>query len=517
MQQLLDSVKSLSARERKALAVLLKRQGVNLYGVTPIAVRETQAPSALSYAQQRQWIIWQLEPHSAAYNIPLALRLHGALDVEALRRSVEQLIERHETLRTTFEQQGDEALQVVHPASSFALEVDQLAAGETVERYVDQEVQQPFDLQHGPLLRVRLLKLSEQEHVLVLTQHHIVSDGWSMPIMDDELMQCYQAATLGREAELTPLPIQYADYALWQRNWLEMGEQERQLAYWKQQLGEQQPILELPTDRPRPALRSYEGARLNVELDAALLNDLKTLARQQGITLFMLLLASLQTLLHRYSGQADIRVGVPVANRTRSETQGLIGFFVNTQVLKADFDTQTTVAGLLQQIKHTAVQAQAHQDLPFEQLVEALQPQRDLSRSPLFQVAYNHQSEGHNEARELAGLRLEYQVSDKHTAQFDLTLDTCERPNGLAASLTYATDLFDAATIERMAGHWCNLLNGMCRDANQRIADLPLLSVEERQDALRDWNPNLAVYPSEYCAHQRIETQTERSPLAIAL
>ncbi|WP_155490959.1 MULTISPECIES: condensation domain-containing protein, partial [Pseudomonas syringae group genomosp. 2] len=517
MQQLLDSVKSLSARERKALAVLLKRQGVNLYGVTPIAVRETQAPSALSYAQQRQWIIWQLEPHSAAYNIPLALRLHGVLDVEALRRSVEHLIERHETLRTTFEQPGDEALQVVHPASPFALDVDQLAAGETVERYVDQEVQQPFDLQHGPLLRVRLLKLSEQEHVLVLTQHHIVSDGWSMPIMVDELMQCYQAATLGRKAELTPLPIQYADYALWQRNWLEMGEQERQLAYWKQHLGEQQPILELPTDRPRPALRSYDGARLNVELDAALLNDLKTLARQQGITLFMLLLASLQTLLHRYSGQADIRVGVPVANRTRSETQRLIGFFVNTQVLKADFDTQTTVAGLLQQIKQTAVEAQAHQDLPFEQLVEALQPQRDLSRSPLFQVAYNHQSEGHNEARELAGLRLEYQVSDKHTAQFDLTLDTCERPNGLAASLTYATDLFDAATIERMAGHWCNLLNGMCRDANQRIADLPLLSVEERQDALRDWNPNLAVYPSEYCAHQRIETQTERTPLAIAL
>ncbi|MFA0945432.1 MULTISPECIES: non-ribosomal peptide synthetase [Pseudomonas syringae group] len=517
MQQLLDSVKSLSARERKALAILLKRQGVNLYGVTPIARRETPAASALSYAQQRQWIIWQLEPHSAAYNIPLALRLHGALDVEALRRSVEQLIERHETLRTTFEQQGDEALQVVHPASPFALNVDQLALGETVESYVDLEVQRPFDLQHGPLLRVRLLELSEQEHVLVLTQHHIVSDGWSMPIMVDELMQCYQAASLGREAELAQLPIQYADYAIWQRNWLEMGEQERQLAYWTQQLGEQQPILELPTDRPRPALRSYDGARLNIELDAALLNTLKALARQQGITLFMLLLASLQTLLHRYSGQADIRVGVPVANRTRSETQGLIGFFVNTQVLKAEFGAQTTVADLLQQTKQTAVQAQAHQDLPFEQLVEALQPQRDLSRSPLFQVAYNHQSEGYNEARELAGLRLEYQVSDKHTAQFDLTLDTCERQNGLAASLTYATDLFDATTIERMAGHWRNLLSGMCRDVNQRIADLPLLSVEERQNTLRDWNQKRAVYPSEHCAHQRIETQAERTPHAIAL
>ncbi|MCK9741076.1 non-ribosomal peptide synthetase [Pseudomonas syringae] len=517
MQQLLDSVKSLSARERKALAVLLKRQGVNLYGVTPIAVRETQVPSALSYAQQRQWIIWQLEPHSAAYNIPLALRLHGALNVEALRRSVEQLIERHETLRTTFEQQGDEALQVVHPVSPFALGVEQLAAGESVEAWVDRHVQQPFDLLQGPLLRVNVLRLNGQEHVLVLTQHHIVSDGWSMPIMVEELMQFYQAASLGREVKLAPLPIQYADYALWQRNWLEMGEQERQLAYWKQQLGEQQPILELPTDRPRPALRSYQGARLNVELDAALLDGLKVLARQQGITLFMLLLASLQTLLHRYSGQADIRVGVPVANRTRSETQGLIGFFVNTQVLKAEFTTQTSVAELLQQVKHTAVQAQAHQDLPFEQLVEALQPQRDLSRSPLFQVAYNHQSEGHNQTRELAGLRLEYQVSDKHTAQFDLTLDTCERPDGLTAALTYATDLFDVSTIERMAGHWRNLLSGMCRDVNQRIADLPLLSVDERQDTLRDWNRDLAVYPSDYCAHQRIETQAERTPLAIAL
>ncbi|MCH5651137.1 non-ribosomal peptide synthetase [Pseudomonas syringae] len=517
MQQLLDSVKSLSARERKALAVLLKRQGVNLYGVTPIAVRETQVPSALSYAQQRQWIIWQLEPHSATYNIPLALRLHGALNVEALRRSVEQLIERHETLRTTFEQQGDEALQVVHPVSPFALGVEQLAAGESVEAWVDRHVQQSFDLLQGPLLRVNVLRLSGQEHVLVLTQHHIVSDGWSMPIMVEELMQFYQAASLGREVKLAPLPIQYADYALWQRNWLEMGEQERQLAYWKQQLGEQQPILELPTDRPRPALRSYQGARLNVELDAALLDGLKVLARQQGITLFMLLLASLQTLLHRYSGQADIRVGVPVANRTRSETQGLIGFFVNTQVLKAEFTTQTSVAELLQQVKHTAVQAQAHQDLPFEQLVEALQPQRDLSRSPLFQVAYNHQSEGHNQTRELAGLRLEYQVSDKHTAQFDLTLDTCERPDGLTAALTYATDLFDASTIERMAGHWRNLLSGMCRDVNQRIADLPLLSVDERQDTLRDWNRDIAVYPSDYCAHQRIEIQAERTPLAIAL
>ena len=517
MHQLLDSVKSLSPRERKALAVLLKRQGVNLYGVTPIFPRETQEPAALSFAQQRQWILWQLEPHSAAYNIPLALRLHGPLNREALRRSVEALIERHETLRTRFEQQGDEAFQVVHPASAFVLNVGRLVDGQSVQDYVDHEVQQPFDLQHGPLLRVRLLQIADNEHVLVLTQHHIVSDGWSMPIMVEELLQGYQAISQGRAIEREPLPIQYADYAIWQRNWLEMGEQARQLEYWETQLGDQSVVLELPTDRPRPAVRNLHGARLNIELDAALLNRLKSLAREQGITLFMLLLASFQTLLHRYSGQDDVRVGVPIANRNRSETEGLIGFFVNTQVLKAEFSAQTSVAELLQQIKQTALQAQAHQDLPFEQLVEALQPERDPSRSPLFQVAYNHQTEARNEARELAGLRLEYQLSDKHTAQFDLTLDTCERLDGLGASLIYATDLFDASTIERMAGHWRNLLQAMTSDVQQRIADLPLLSAEEHEATLQGWNAGLKVYPTEQGAHQRFETQALKTPQAIAL
>ncbi|MBX8519926.1 amino acid adenylation domain-containing protein [Pseudomonas cichorii] len=517
MQELLESVKSLSARERKALAVLLKRQGVNLYAVTPIFKRESQEPSALSFAQQRQWIIWQLDPQSATYNIPLALRLHGSLNVEALRRSFEHLIARHETLRTTFEQQGDDALQVVHPAGPFALNVDRLQVGETVETYVEQEVQRPFDLQNGPLLRVRLLSLGDDEHVLVLTQHHIVSDGWSMPIMVDELLRLYEACSQGREPQLAALPIQYADYALWQRNWLEMGEQERQLTYWKNQLGDQQPVLELPTDRSRPAVRGNGGARINVELDGALLCRLKDVARQQGVTLFMLLLASFQTLLHRYTGQNDVRVGVPIANRNRAETEGLIGFFVNTQVLKAGFDPQTTVAQLLQQVKQTALQAQAHQDLPFEQLVEALQPERDLSRSPLFQVAYNHQTQGRNEARQLPGLRLEYQVSDKHTAQFDLTLDTCEREDGLGASLIYATDLFDAATIERMAGHWRNVLQAMTADIQQRIADLPLLSAAERQQTLQDWNREVADFPSAQCAHQLIETQAARVPEAVAL
>ena len=517
MQELLDSVKSLSARERKALAVLLKRQGVNLYGVTPIFPRDSQEPSALSFAQQRQWILWQLEPHSAAYNIPLALRLHGALNREALRLSLETLIVRHESLRTTFRQDGDQAVQVVHPPAAFALDVDRLPVGETVEQYVDRAVQQPFDLEQGPLLRVRLLQLSDQEHVLVLTQHHIVSDGWSMPIMVDELMQGYQTADQGDVIEREPLPIQYADYAIWQRNWLEMGERERQLDYWKTVLGERQPILELPTDRPRPTQLSHHGARFDVQLDSALMTGLKTLAREQGVTLFMLLLASFQTLLHRYSAQDDIRVGVPIANRNRPETEGLIGFFVNTQVLKAEFDDQLTVAALLQQVKQTALQAQAHQDLPFEQLVEALQPERDASRSPLFQVVYNHQTQSRTEPVQLPGLRLEHQLSDKHTAQFDLTLDTCERADGLAATLIYATALFDASTIQRMAVHWSNILRAMSRDASQRIADLPMLDAKEQQRTLRDWNPSVAVLPTGQCAHQVIEAQAARRAQAIAL
>ncbi|MEM5729877.1 condensation domain-containing protein, partial [Pseudomonas aeruginosa] len=247
---------------------------------------------------------------------------------------------------------------------------------------IEEEVRVPFDLERGPLLRVLLLRLSAEEQVLVVTLHHIVSDGWSTPIMVEELLQFYAGYREGRAVELEPLPIQYADYALWQRSWMEAGERERQLAYWRQQLGGEQPVLELPTDRPRPSVQSPAGDSLQVELGEDLGRSLKQLAQQQGVTLFMLLLASFQTLLHRYSGQPEIRVGVPIANRTRVETERLIGFFVNTQVLKADFDLETRFDALLQQVKRTALEAQAHQDLPFEQLVEALQPQRSLSHSP---------------------------------------------------------------------------------------------------------------------------------------
>nr|WP_175653859.1 non-ribosomal peptide synthetase [Pseudomonas sp. Marseille-P9899] len=516
MQELLDSVKSLSARERKALSVLLKRQGVNLYGVTPIFKREVEASSALSYAQQRQWFLWQLEPHSAAYNIPVALRLKGALDIQALEGAFGALIARHETLRTCFRQEGDTAVQIVHPASPFLLAVEPLAAAD-LEARVAEELRRPFDLEQGPLLRVRLLRLGEEEHVLTLVQHHIVSDGWSMPIMVDELVRLYAGHSCGEAVHLPGLPIQYADYAIWQRNWMEAGEQERQLGYWTVQLGGEQPVLDLPTDRPRPLVQSHAGARFDIELAPELAQALKEVARQHGVTLFMLLLASFQTLLHRYSGQADVRVGVPTANRNRAETEGLLGLFVNTQVLKAEFTLDTTFNQLLQQVKHTAVQAQAHQDLPFEQLVQALHPERDLSRSPLFQVMFNHQTRNPGQGRTLPGLSVEKLASSSQTAQFDLTLDTLEHENGVGAAITYATALFDASTIERFARHWRNLLQGICADAGQRVAALPLLDGVERQQILVEWNRSEADYPREQCLPALFEVQVLATPDATAL
>ncbi|QWA30646.1 non-ribosomal peptide synthetase [Pseudomonas sp. RC3H12] len=480
-------------------------------------VVDRNQPLALSYAQQRQWFLWQLEPASAAYNIPSALRLQGELDIEALRSSFAALIARHETLRTTFRQQGDSAEQVVHARLETPLDITTAALDEAgVQAWVETQVRQPFDLQHGPLLRARLLRLAADEHVLVLVLHHIVADGWSMPILVDELVRGYESHLHGQAPQLPALAFQYADYAAWQRQWMEAGEQQRQLDYWQARLGSTQPILELATDRPRPVVQQYEGARLPVDLEPSLVAQLKTLAGQHDVTLFMLLLASFQALLHRHSGQSDIRVGVPVANRTRAETEGLIGFFVNTQVLDARFQPQIRFDELLQQVKHTALGAQAHQELPFEQLVEALQPERSLSHSPLFQVMFNHQTQVLGESRVLAGLSLQGLVSDKQTAQFDLTLDTAEHEGGLSATLTYATSLFEPATVARMAEHWRNLLQGICQDAGQRVAELPLLSREERERTLYAWNDSAADYPRGQTVQQLIEAQAARTPQAVA-
>ncbi|MDA3338073.1 pyoverdine non-ribosomal peptide synthetase PvdD [Pseudomonas aeruginosa] len=521
MQALIEKVGSLSPQERKALAVLLKQQGVNLFEIAPVFKRQDGEPLRLSYAQERQWFLWQLEPESAAYHIPSVLRLRGRLDLDALQRSFDSLVARHETLRTRFRLDGDEARQEI--AASMALPLDIVALGPLEEgalaRQVETTIARPFDLERGPLLRVSLLRLAEDDHVLVLVQHHIVSDGWSMQVMVEELVQLYAAYSRGLEVALPALPIQYADYALWQRSWMEAGEKERQLAYWTGLLGGEQPVLELPFDRPRPVRQSHRGAQFILELDIDLSQALRRVAQQEGATAFALLLASFQALLYRYSGQADIRVGVPIANRNRVETERLIGFFVNTQVLKADLDGRMGFDELLAQARQRALEAQAHQDLPFEQLVEALQPERSLSHNPLFQVLFNYQSEarGNGQAFRFDELQMESVQFDSRTAQFDLTLDLTDEEQRFCAVFDYATDLFDASTVERLAGHWRNLLRGIVANPRQRLGELPLLDAPERRQTLSEWNPAQREYAVQGTLQQRFEEQARQRPQAVAL
>ncbi|VVO90666.1 Linear gramicidin synthase subunit B [Pseudomonas fluorescens] len=510
--------------EHSTLADFVAALGVEqAHQEPPIVALPRSQPLTLSYAQERQWFLWQLEPTSTAYHVPAALRLRGELDLPALQRSFDALIARHESLRTCFVEEQGQTLQVIQAQATLELAVEDIA-GElddcALQALVAAETLHLFDLHKGPLLRVKLLRMAADDHALIITLHHIVSDGWSMGIMVDELVALYAAYSANKTAQLPALPVQYADYAVWQRQWMEAGERERQLSYWTAQLGDgEQPLLELPTDRPRPSEQSYRGARQDIALSAELAAGLKHVAQRENVTLFALLLASFQTLLHRYSGQADIRVGVPVANRNRVETEGLIGFFVNTQVLKAEFDSQQTFRSLLQQVKRTVLDAQAHQDLPFEQLVDALQPERSLSHSPLFQVLHNHQSQARqgSGATRLPQITIEGLNWTSHTAQFDLTLDTFESADNVWAELTYATDLFDATTLQRLAQHWTNLLHSIVADCTLRIAELPLHDNVERQATLLQWNPVVADFPSDACLHQLFEAQAERTPQAIAV
>ncbi|NER61115.1 non-ribosomal peptide synthetase, partial [Pseudomonas sp. MAFF212428] len=496
-------------------------------GVSPANLPIPEVQSAvetipLSFAQERQWFLWQLEPHSTAYHISIALRMKGALDVDALERSFNALVERHQTLRTTFLQTDDGPLQSI--ASHLTLEIARHAldtpSDAAVLAFVEAQTQAPFNLEQGPLLRIALACVAPDEHVLVLIQHHIVSDAASLEVMVNDLVQLYAGYSQGRDVSLPELPIQYADYAIWQRRWMEAGERERQLEYWTEKLGGEQPVLELPLDHARPAEQSHRGARLDFDIDETVAQRLKHLAQSHNVTPFMLLLASFQTLLHRYSRQADIRVGVPVANRNRVETEGLIGFFVNTQVYKADFTTAPSFEALLQQVKQTSLEAQQYQELPFGYLVEALQPTRSMSVTPLFQAMYNHRGlvhETQQASNDSGALQIENLQWDTHSAQFDLTLNTAESPTGFSASFTYATDLFEATTIERLALHWQNLLRAMVEQPTQAVGELSMLDPEEQLCIVHDWNRTTVPYPLDQTVQQLIEAQVERAPDAPAL
>ncbi|AEV61857.1 non-ribosomal peptide synthetase [Pseudomonas ogarae] len=515
----------LPLEKRRMFLAALDKEGVEFSGFPIPRGVEAEDRQALSYAQQRMWFLWQLEPDSGAYNLPGAVRLKGALSLPALEQAFASLVARHETLRTVFQRQADDSLLQVPTDAPLVIEHMDFSAmpaaerEQSVRRSAEEQSLRPFDLSSGPLLRVELLKLDDQEHVLLLTLHHIVSDGWSMNVLIDEFIRCYDAHEAGVEPQLADLPIQYSDYALWQRRWLEAGELQRQLDYWQAQLGDEHPVLELPIDYPRPVLPSYRGRRLEHVVDAALVEQLRGVARQHGVTLFMLLLGTFNILLHRYTGQDDLRVGVPIANRNRREIEGLIGFFVNTQVLRVQLDGQTRLGDLLRDIKETALGAQAHQDLPFERLVEALKLERSLSYNPLFQVMYNHQPEVADVTTLKVGSGLELGVIEWETrsTQFDLSLDTYEKGGHLHAAFTYASDLFNPDTIERMARHWTLLLRNIVNDPQQRVGELALLAPADYRQVVTEWARHDTSWPSERPVHELFEAQAERSPDAIAL
>ncbi|MFJ3448353.1 amino acid adenylation domain-containing protein [Pseudomonas sichuanensis] len=515
----------LPLEKRRLFLESLAREGID-FSQFPIpagvAADDRLAPS---YAQQRMWVLWQLDPQGGAYNLPGAVRLKGALDQAALTQAFASLLERHQSLACVFRQQDDESLAQVHcPGAPQIRHLDLRAlAADTraarVQAEVEAESLRPFDLANGPLLRISLLQLADQEHVLLLTLHHIVSDGWSMNVLIDEFSRCYDAFAAGAQPQLPALPIQYVDYALWQRRWLEAGELARQLDYWQATLGDEQPVLELPLDHARPASPSFRGQRLEFAVDAALADQLRGFARQHNLTLFMLLLGGFGLLLQRYTGQADLRIGSPVANRNRSEIEGLIGLFVNTQVLRLQPDAQGDVLAYLQAVRQTVLGAQAHQDLPFERLVDALKVERSLAHAPLFQVMYNHQPQVADlGALTLAsGLELAPLAWRSRTTQFDLSLDTYEKGGVLHAAFTYASDLFDAATIERMAAHWQALLRALVEQPRQALWQLPMLDAASLHQVLHGWNATASDYPLQRAVHQLIEDQVQRTPTAPAL
>jgi amino acid adenylation domain-containing protein len=476
----------------------------------------------LSFAQQRLWFLSQLEPNSPFYNIPLAVRFEGHLDAEALERSFGELIHRHESVRMTFRTQDGRPIQVPLPASELSLAVTDLRhlPADTREaearRLAREEAGLPFDLARGPLLRASLLKLGEREHVLLLTLHHIISDGWSMGVLIREMAALYEAFSSGQPSPLPEPVLQYADYAAWQRRWLQGEALETQLSYWKQQLAGAPQLLELPTDRPRPATPSFRGAHLSARLPLSLTEALRELSRREGATLFMTLMSAFQVLLARYTGQQDVLVGTDIANRTRADTEGLIGFFINQLVMRGRLDEAPTFRELLARTRETALAAYAHQDLPFEELVRVLNPERGGGQAPLFQTKLILQNAPMS-AIVLPGLTLKPLEVEANSARLDLLVALTETEEGLSCTWEYSTDLFEAATIERMAGHFQRLLEGIAAQPEQRLADVPLLSSEERQRLLVEWNDTRVEPTGGVCLHHAFEAQVARAPDALAL
>ncbi|HEX6373983.1 MAG TPA: amino acid adenylation domain-containing protein [Longimicrobium sp.] len=487
-----------------------------------IRPRAQGGPAPLSFGQERLWLLDQLDGATAAYNVPVASRLSGALNAAALERALGEIVRRHDVLRTTFAQVDDAPVQVVAPFAGFTLPVEDLSAltdeerEAQVRRRAADEAARPFDLAAGPLFRASLLRLADEEHVLLMCMHHIASDGWSMGVMFRELGALYQAYRDGAGSPLPELPVQYADYAVWQREQLAGERLERQLAWWKGQLAGAPALLELPTDHPRPAVQTYRGARERLELPGGLVEKLSALGQGEGATLYMVLLAAFQVLLSRYSGSDDVVVGTPIAGRARQEAAALIGFFANTLAVRTDLGGDPAFRELLRRVRHATLGAYEHQEVPFERLVAELQPERTLSHSPVFQVMFTlHNAE--RAGSDLAGLRVSGVESDRETSQFDLSLTLVAGASGLQALAVYSTDLFERRTVARMLQHLQRVLEQVAADADVRLSGLVLVDPAERAEMIHAWNQTERPWPRGVTIHQLFEAQVAQRPDAVAL
>ncbi len=476
----------------------------------------------LSYAQQRLWFLDQLVPGNAFYNLPVVLQLTGELHYQALEEALNEIVRRHEALRTTFVLQGEEPTQQIAAEVHIPIQItslEKLAPEEREARaqeLIINEVRKPFDLAQGPLLRAHILRLDDNEHIVLFIMHHIVSDGWSMAILVRELATLYPVFLEGKPSPLPELEIQYADFAAWERQWLKSENLARHQEYWKNQLAGSPALLNLPTDHPRPSVLSSKGAHLSFVLPVDLSQAIMDLCHKEGHTVFMVLLSAFMTLLYRYSGQTDINIGTAVANRNREEIEGLIGFFVNTLVLRGDLSGNPTFRQFMQQIRQVTLEAHSHQDLPFEMLVELMQPAREMSHTPLFQVMFTLDN-APAEKLELPGLTLKPIAAESGTSKFDLTLSMFAGEDQLAGNFEFSTDLFEPATIEKMALHFQVLLEGIVADPDRRVAHLPLLTQEETQQILVEWNQEALPFAGDRCFHELFEAQVDRQPEAVAV
>jgi amino acid adenylation domain-containing protein len=517
---------ALSAEKRALLEKRLRNGASKNGGWRPeIPRRASHGNTPLSFAQQRLWFCDQFEPDGSLYIMPVALRLGGPLNCEALHKAINSIVVRHEALRTRFQSENGSPVQMILESMPVELPVRDLSntpeaqCADELWRLLDEEANRAFDLSRGGLLRTLLVRLDETDHVLMFTMHHIVSDAWSLGVLFRELAEFYEAFDSGGFPSLPELPVEYADFATWQRRQMQGEAMQRQLAFWKRQLVNAPHFLEMPTDKPRPQVQSFRGGHASRLLPKSLAGKLKRVGRTEGATMFMTLLAAFKVLLHRYTRQAQIVVGSPVAGRNQLETEGLIGFFVNTLALHTDLSGNPAFSELLSRVRQVTLDGFAHQDLPFEKLIEELQPARNPGLLPLVQVMFVFQN-GMAQDLKMRGITIRPVEVATRTSKFDLTLVAGERPDGLMLQVEYNADLFSEATIIRLLGHFQMLLEGIAVDPSQRICELPMLTEAERQQILVDWNPPSGEetnFQSNLCIHQLFEEQVKRTPDAMAV